>query len=568
MKKLWIIIPILLASKAIIAQRPLDVTEVRIVAPYEPTISDAFKINDNPTIDDSQEEKPRFTYSIAPRKLETKFQIEPMKPAQVNEPTLAALNHGHLRLGFGTQATPYAELFVNSNRSKTHAVGFNIRHYSTLSSIPGYAYSGFSENKAKLFGTYFFGQNLLNGGIKINHDRLHFYGFDPTIYGFAPHGQTPQAGQTELKKNEYSQKLTRLNAYIGLVNSKNSTSSLTYETGIEYKLFADSYDANENLLSINGKIGHKIDGALGSYHNPVISLDLGGNFFKNSVGINSFSTSVVSMKPGIEYRTNGLLLYAGLDATLVVDTSKTSIGLYPNAIIEVDLIEQYLKVHAKITGSVKQHSLDELTMLNPFLDTAAELKLQNTKYLISGGVKGIFSDNLSYNLSFSGARIQNHPFFVTDFGSQFKNKFFVIYDTLTRIGVKGELFSSFGQKAKARFSASYYQYSLKNELLPWNLPEVELALNTKFNLTDEIVITADLLGRGKTFAKAFDIDNSVIGQKLHDFIIDFNLGGEYKISPTLLAFVQFQNITGKSFERWLNYPTRGLNIFAGVGWSF
>jgi hypothetical protein len=568
MKKFWIIIPIIFATSAIIAQRPLDVTEVRIVAPYEPTISDAFKINDNPTIDDSKEEKPRFSYSIAPRKLETKFQLEPMKPAQVNEPTLAALNHGHLRVGFGTQATPYAELFVNSNRSKTHAVGLNVRHYSTLSSIPNYAYSGFSENRAKLFGTYFFGENLLSGGIKFNHDRLHFYGFDPTIYGFAPQGQTPQAGQAELNRKDYSQNLTRLNAYIGIENSKNTTSSFIYKSGIEYKLFGDRYDAKEHLLNINGKIGHKIDGAFGSYHNPVISLDLGGSFFKNTVGQNSFSTSVLSMMPGVEFRTNGLLLFAGIDATLMVDSSKTSMGLYPNAIIEVDLIEQYLKVHGKLTGSVKQHSLDELTMLNPFLDTSADLSLQNTKYHITGGVKGIFSDNLSYNLSFSGARIQNHPFFVTDFESQFQNKFLTVYDTLTRIGFRGEIYSSFGQKAQIRFAANYFQYSLKNELLPWNLPEVELSLNTKLSVTEQITLNLDLFGRGKTFAKAFDQDNSVIGQKLHDFVIDFNLGGEYKITPTLSAFMQVQNITGKSFERWLNYPTRGLNIFAGIGWSF
>ncbi len=564
----FILVGLAITSTPLWSQRPLDVNEVRIVAPYEPSISDAFKINDNPSIDDTKPEKPAFAYSIVPRKLETKFALEPMRPAQINEPALAALNHGHLKVGFGTQATPYAELFVNSNRSKTHALGLNVRHFSTLSSISDRAYSGFSENRVNLFGTYFLGENLLKGGLYFNHDRLHFYGFDPTDYGFAPHGQKPQPGQLELTKDKYNQKLTRLSANIGIKNRENSSSKIVYRVGFDYKFFADKYQAKEHLVAVSGRIGNTIDGAIKTFENPVISLDLDAKFFKNIVQQKSFSSSLVSLVPGIGYKGSSFSAFAGVDAIIKVDSTKTSLGVYPNLRIEADLIDQYLMVYGKLSGGLKQQSLDDLTGINPFLNTSSQLMFENTKVNITGGVKGIFNDNLSYNLSFNGARIQNFAFFATDLQSQFQNKFLAIYDTITRIGVFGEIFSSFGPKAQARLSAAYYQYTMKNELMPWNLPEMELSLNTKINLAEDFSITADFFGRSKAFARIIDVDNTVIGRKLHDFVVDFNIGAGYKISPYLSAFIQLQNVTGKSFERWINYPTRGLNIFGGVGWSF
>jgi len=558
----------LLLATGIIAQRPLDVTEVRIVAPFEPVISEAFKINDNPEIEESTAEKPSFTYRITPRKLETKFEIEPIKPAQVASPVLSALNHGHLRVGFGSQATPYAEFFVSSNRSKNHSVGLNLRHFSCLSSIPGRAYSGFGESMANLFGNYFFGNSLLEGGIKYNHHKLYYYGFDPTDFGFAPHGQEPSEGQMELKKEDYGQYINRLEAKVGVRNKKNQAGGLIYNTGVEYRFFADRFDAKEHLVELGGKIGHQVETMIGRLQDPILTLDVTARFFNNTGNNGKYSNAIVSMTPGVLLKSGESLLFAGVDATMKVDTAETSVGIYPLVSVEASLIEQYLKVHGKLSGGLRQLSLDELTRQNPFLDTSTRLAFENTKYDISGGIKGVFNDNLAYNISFGSARIQNHPFFVTDTASQFNHKFLATYDTLTRITLRGELFSSFGTRAQARFSVSYYQYSLKNEIMPWHLPELELAFNARLKLMENIVLNADVFGRGKTFAKVYDNENNPVGQKLHDFVLDFNIGGEYRISPTISAFLQLQNFTGKSFDRWLNYPTKKLNVFGGVAWSF
>jgi hypothetical protein len=45
---------------------------------------------------------------------------------------------------------------------------------------------------------------------------------------------------------------------------------------------------------------------------------------------------------------------------------------------------------------------------------------------------------------------------------------------------------------------------------------------------------------------------------------DLSLGGEYKFTKMIGAFVQLNNIFGESYQRWYQYPVFGFNAFGGV----
>ncbi|MCK4750895.1 MAG: hypothetical protein KAT15_27745, partial [Bacteroidales bacterium] len=53
-----------------VAQDVID-KEIVVVKPYQPSLSDAFKINVLPRISDSISIRPSFDYSIEPKKFET-----------------------------------------------------------------------------------------------------------------------------------------------------------------------------------------------------------------------------------------------------------------------------------------------------------------------------------------------------------------------------------------------------------------------------------------------------------------------------------------------------------------
>ena len=51
-------------------------------------------------------------------------------------------------------------------------------------------------------------------------------------------------------------------------------------------------------------------------------------------------------------------------------------------------------------------------------------------------------------------------------------------------------------------------------------------------------------------------------------IIDLNLQGKYDLKEEIGVFLQIRNIFGREYQRFLNYPNRGIQFLAGVALSF
>ncbi len=66
-----------------LSQDQFDFDEVQVIAPYEPAISDAFKIADSPVIEDTVRISRDLAYSITPVKLETSFEVQPINAARM-----------------------------------------------------------------------------------------------------------------------------------------------------------------------------------------------------------------------------------------------------------------------------------------------------------------------------------------------------------------------------------------------------------------------------------------------------------------------------------------------------
>ena len=53
-----------------------------------------------------------------------------------------------------------------------------------------------------------------------------------------------------------------------------------------------------------------------------------------------------------------------------------------------------------------------------------------------------------------------------------------------------------------------------------------------------------------------------------DGALDLNAKAEYLFSPSFSFFVEFNNIASTKYPVYLYYPVRGLQVMAGVTWSF
>ena len=120
---------LLLVSTISFAQK-LDTTTIVTIKPYDPVLSDAFKIKDYPTIQDTDKVIPKLSYSFINKQVPVDFQVENILPAKIKGEPLVKLYRGYAKVGFGSQTTPLAELYFNSQRSKNYSYGFFGKHQS------------------------------------------------------------------------------------------------------------------------------------------------------------------------------------------------------------------------------------------------------------------------------------------------------------------------------------------------------------------------------------------------------------------------------------------------------
>ncbi len=175
---LWLVFPLMWSPTGVHAQPPLNLDEIRVVAPYQPTLSDAFMIQMNPRIDDTLHIPLKFTYQVLPGKLRLAYRPDPIIPARMRGEPIPRLYRGHIRGGYGTQSTPYFEGFFHSLRSNEHALGLQLRHLSSGGGIEGFGPSAFSDNEARVNASRFFRRNTLDASLGYTRNVLHYYVYD------------------------------------------------------------------------------------------------------------------------------------------------------------------------------------------------------------------------------------------------------------------------------------------------------------------------------------------------------------------------------------------------------
>ena len=158
--------------------------QINVVKPYQPTLSDAFKISDIPTRDTAVSYTPDLTYQVSPTRYETVYTISPIKPVKIKDENIKELYRGFIKGGYGTKNTPYIEAFYNSLRSKDFDAGVHVSHISSTGKIKDYGYPGMSETGVQLFGKKFFDNTQLEGKLGYNRSVYHYYGYNdpPDIF--------------------------------------------------------------------------------------------------------------------------------------------------------------------------------------------------------------------------------------------------------------------------------------------------------------------------------------------------------------------------------------------------
>lgn len=557
---------VLIPASRLAGQDPFDLDEIRVVAPFEPSISDAFKITLNPSIDDTLDLKLDFTYLIQPKKILSLFELEPISPARMRGEPLTKLYRGFLKGGYGSYNTPYFEGFYNSLRSNNGSVGVHLKHHSSGGGIPEVAHNAYSENLARINGQRFFRNNNLDAGVGYERNVLHYYGFKRDDF----EENSPVLDSIDkLTNNDIMQQFGLLSAHTAFGSNHADSARFRHLNRLDYHWLSDHFDAAEHHGHYQAHLGRDIAAdPFNLADKQYFSLDMGAEYLHSMNLTDTANTYLIGLQPRLWSRYQNFQFYIGVNATFQIDTV-SFFRAYPLVGAELNIVRNRLVAFIENSGHTEKHSMLTLHQVNPFINTSANpYAFMNVKYDVGGGLKGAIGDIIGYSLSLKRASIDNHPFFVNDTSTLLNNKFSVIYDNVSRFHIRANISAKFGERFYTTLTANHYQYSLENEMEAWHTPESTFSAHLKYNIQDKIILSSDVMARSQTYGRVFDSEGMPTAAIAHPFHVDANFGIEYRYTKRLSVFLNFSNVGNRSLERWMQYPSQGFNFLGGASFAF
>jgi hypothetical protein len=139
--------------------------------------------------------------------------------------------------------------------------------------------------------------------------------------------------------------------------------------------------------------------------------------------------------------------------------------------------------------------------------------------------------------------------------------------------VEGSMSYQLSNKIKIDGIARFNSYNVFTNSYAWNLPQLEFVLRGSYNLYDKFLFNLDVnMEHGRkalVYAPGAGIteENQQFIQDL-GFIIDANVGVEYRYNKRISAFVQLNNFASQQYMRWYNAPVQQFQALGGVTFRF
>ncbi|MFP4095188.1 MAG: hypothetical protein ACLFUB_11925 [Cyclobacteriaceae bacterium] len=481
----------------------------------------------------------------------------PIRVLKVKEPPLPKLYSNYVRAGFGNYITPYLEVFTNSNRNEDYNYGLHLRHLSSRNGPVDGANSGNSDTRIGLNGKYFAAGHTLFGDVSYQRERYHFYGYAPETE------PVPERADIRQIFNTFSAN--------GGVERNDADASLDYRLQLGFHAIGDAYQASENEFAVNFSTAVDIS--------ELLELRLESDFylinrtdapFDQPEEESSIQRTLFRIRPYFAYRSSeepqqGIEVRVGANLAYENDTLSNAdrLHFYPYLSATYHLNEN-LNVYGRLDGDIEKNTYREFTNENPWLAANAPVFHTNRTLALSGGISGRASSFLGFNAGLSAGNYKNLYFFVNS--ALDSTRFDVLYDqeNVFVFNLFGEVNLNSRDRFRTTLRADYFAYSTEQVAEAWHRPELKLSVLSSYNVYDKLLLNAEFMLMSGL--QGLNLESGTVTEL--EPLADLSLKGDYIFSPRFSTFLQFKNIFAQNYERYLNYPTRGFMIMAGVTYSF
>lgn len=527
------------------AQKKLE-EEIDVVRPYKPVLGDAIKIRRNPDFNDDNTAKPVLQYNQFDRQFTQNGNVNKVNPQAIPSEANAILPLFYAKLGAGNVSGILGEFYFNSAQSPTEQYGFYYQAYSAKGELQNQNYS---KNNVGLYGKFINNSFTTTATINYRQNNNYFYGYPDTL---------------SYKKEDVLHKFNNFNAEVELASNIDPNKTLTYAVKLGGYAFTDNYSAKENNVYLNGLLGNDF-GTFGG----AVAVNLDMNNYKDA---GQYKNHFFRVNPFITFNKERLQTKLGLNLVANFGDNST-FKIYPNLYAELQAIEKYLSLYGGLTGDIQKNSLRDLSTRNPFMGANVWLANSNERMKAYGGLKGTIVTGLGFKFQFAYSSIDSLPFYANnEFSANDgpvynSNKYHVIYsgEKNKKTTITANLDYAASDRLRLGFEAMYNTFDLDNMAKPWLTPKYRVNLSGTFQPTKALSFTANIFNVGEQYAL---VDPTVSSYRTLDGYTDLNLGFNYGFHKNFGVFANANNILGKNYDLFLNYPSYGFNFIAGISVTF
>ena len=547
---------------------------VNVVKPYSPTISDAFKVKETPSLDDSgNQPKEVIKYSILSVPVASTFTPSKGKAEGVEKAKKERLFNNYATLGVGNYSTLNAELFVNQDLGNNDYVAGMFRHHSSQGGIKDVELNDEFYDTAINVG---YGQNNRDNNWNVD------LGYQNQIYNW--YGLPADFGSTiPDQRYDLVNSINPDHSYntIWLGGNAEFTESIFSNLAAKFTHFSDSYSSSENRFFVKPtftvdvmdqaiKTNVIVDHVSGSFKN---------NYLQNNTEAVKYGFTNVGIEPSFVIHENDWTLELGAGVFYSGDTenSGNKFYLYPKVNASYKLVGDLMIFYTGVDGALEQNSYADFVSENPFLSPTLNMRPSSTQYNVFAGLKGKLANNVNYNLTGSYLNEKDKALFkandytevITNEDYAFGNSFGVVYEDIRTLRFYAELKADFSQNVTFGINGTFNSYNTDNVVEAWNLPTMKLSSTLDVTITKQWYAGLNVfyVGERKDMQTntSLGIDTTPITLKSY---FDANAHVGYKFSERLTFFLKANNIGNQAYQKWLNYPVQGFQVLGGANYKF
>ncbi|PIQ49256.1 MAG: hypothetical protein COW03_06005 [Cytophagales bacterium CG12_big_fil_rev_8_21_14_0_65_40_12] len=453
----------------------------------------------------------------------------------------------YFKLGYGNFGTLMGEAYLGSVRNPTYLYNLYVRHRSSSRGPVFDKNSADGKTDVVLGGKFFNGTNTISGDIQYGSRRVHFYGYNPAL---------------DLTPDLIERKFTSFTARAA-VEKTALDEVVSYHFRTNWDFFRDNFEARENRFNFDAGYGYNFSEQL---HFDLQAIAT----FANREDTDNISRNYYNFRPRLAYFGKKFTIKAGAnlagdddDLTQITTTAKDGFKVYPSFRLDVNPTSS-INLYAGYEGDLEYNTFQGFSSENAFLQSDFILLNTDKQSDIFGGVNIDLTNGFRVNAGLSMATLQRLPFFTNSITDS--TRFEVLYDgdAVNRSNVYGELVYENTGALRSALRFDYFNYELNTLADPYHKPQYQAVLNNAFFPIENLKVSADLYYLGGLVGLNRESNTRV---ELDD-IIDLNLGGDYNLNERISVFLQFKNILGKEYERYLNYKARGIQFLGGITVSF